>query len=221
MRYQFSIALGNPNSPRFAEIVKLTGVPLEQVALAMAGEFRRVDASEALIRLDLIASELGDLAGLSATTRAQSLVEFLDCRVGFTARPDRDPDALMLDRVIEERAGHPLALAIIHAAVARRCGVQLFPVGCGSKLVLADRGEERTVIIDPVPGGRRLEGELGWVCPHVVAKMLLDATAIRHRERGDIARAIRAAELRLQLPLDPRARERHELELRRLRATLN
>ena len=77
------------------------------------------------------------------------------------------------------------------------------------------------MIVDPVPGGRRLDGELGWVCPHVVAKMLLDAIATRHRERGDIARATRAAELRLQLPLDPRAGDRHGLELRRLRATLN
>lgn len=187
----------------------------------MAGELRRVDAARATARLDVLANELGDISGLPATIRAQRLVEFLDMRVRLTARPDRDPEALMLDRVIEERAGHPLALAAIYTAVARRCGVQLYPVRCGSMLVLADRGEERTLIIDPVPGGRRLDGELGWVCPHVVAKLLLDAIASRHRERGDIARAIRAAELRLELPLDPRARERDELELRQLRARLN
>jgi len=127
----------------------------------------------------------------------------------------------MLDRVVDERAGHPYALAVLHAAVARRCGVQLYPVGCGSKLLLADRGEARTLIIDPVPGGRRLDGELGWLCPHVVAKLLLDAIATRYLERGDIARAIRAGELRLKLPLDPRSRERQHLELKQLKARLN
>lgn len=67
-----------------------------------------------------------------------------------------------------------------------------------------------------------MAGRLGWICPHVVALMLIDALAGLYDERGDIPRGIRTAVLRLKLPLDPSARERHEIQLRRgARAKLN
>jgi regulator of sirC expression with transglutaminase-like and TPR domain len=199
----------------------MTGVPLESVALAMAAEFRPVESGRTEARLDLIAAELGCLSGLPVEERARAMLAFLDERVGLRARTDRDPEALMLDRAIDERCGHPYALALIHAAVGRRCGLELFPVLAGRALLLADRGGDRTVVIDPLPGGRTLSCNPGWICPHVVAVMLLDAVGSRYLERGDIARAIRAGELRLELPLDSEARQRHEHELRGLRAHLN
>lgn len=187
----------------------------------MAAEFRHVDVAEATARLDILGAELGDLTHLPPAGRAQRLVGFLDGQVGLRMRPERDPEGLMLDRVLADRSGHPLALAVLHVAIARRSGLELFPVACGDLLLLADRSGDRPVVIDPVPGGRRLDRELGWVCPHVVAKMLLDAIGSLHLERGDLPRAIRAAELRLKLPLDPRTRERHLTALRGLHARLN
>jgi regulator of sirC expression with transglutaminase-like and TPR domain len=127
----------------------------------------------------------------------------------------------MLDRVVDRRSGHPYALAVVYAAIGARCGIDLYAVGAGPDLLLADRGARRTVLVDPVPGGRKLGGDPRWLCPHLVALLLVEELGARFGERGDLTRAIRAAELRLQLPLDPRARERHELELRSLRARLN
>jgi regulator of sirC expression with transglutaminase-like and TPR domain len=187
----------------------------------MAAEFRHVEAGRALARLDLIAAEVGDLGDARPVLRSRRLIEVLDEQVGFEAAADRDPERLMLDRVLEERVGHPYALAIVYAAVAARAGLKLYPVAAGSSLLLGDRDGDRTIIVDPVPGGRPLDERLGWVCPHVVAKIVLDSVGQRYAERGDIARAIRAAELRLKLPLDPSSRTEHELQLDALRARLN
>jgi len=199
----------------------MTGVPLETVALSMTAELRPVEEGATEVAFDEIASELGDLTWLPDTARARTLLNHIDEQVGMRARTDRDPEALMLDRTVDERRGHPLTLALVHASVGRRCGLDLYPVLAGNALLLADRGAERTVIIDPLPGGRRLSGHPHWICPHVVAVMLLDAIGARYLERGDVARAIRIGEMRLELPLDARARERHRHDLRALRALLN
>lgn len=219
--YQSRIALGNPNSPRFTEVARLTGVSLEQVALAIAGELRPVAAERTRTRLDLIAAELGDLSHLPPATRANALVVHLEERMGLRSRLDRSPDALMLDRVVEHRAGHPYALAIVHAAVGLRCGLEMFPVLAGSALLVGDRGADHTVLIDPVPGGRPPRANPAWVCPHVVARLLLGAIGERYEERGDIVRAIRTAELAELLPLHGARRADDEAVLRGLRAKLN
>lgn len=215
------MTLGNPNSPRFAEIAQLTGVSLEQVALAISGELHPTATENALTSLDLIASELGDLSHLPPATRANALVAHLEGRLRLRSRLDRDPEALMLDRVIAERCGHPYALAIIHSAVGNRCGLQAFPVLAGNALLIGDREDGQTVLIDPVPGGRPPRGKPSWVCPHVVARLLLGAIGERYEERGDIARAIRTAELTELLPLHGAKRADDETVLRGLRAKLN
>lgn len=127
----------------------------------------------------------------------------------------------MLDDVLALRGGHPLALAIVYAAVAARTGVDLYPVGDERVILLGDPEAQPPLAIDPAPGGHRLPAEMRWLCPHLVALRLLDAIGIRFMNRGDLTGAIRAAELRLLLPLHPRLRKSHVLALRKLQARLN
>ena len=54
-----------------------------------------------------------------------------------------------------------------------------------------------------------------------MADTLLDEVELRCERAGDLARAIRAAELRCALPFDEDASERAALALRRMRARLN
>jgi len=68
---------------------------------------------------------------------------------------------------------------------------------------------------------RRLAHEPEWRCGHQVAYTLLDEVELRCERAGDLARAIRAAELRCALPFDEEASERATVRLRRLRARLN
>jgi hypothetical protein len=207
--------------PSFAELARDEEAPLEDIALEIAAEFTPVAAGAARLDLDRLASGTRYIAELDPTERARLFVEVLARGDGFTSDGDRDPSSLMLDRVLERRVGHPLALAVVYAAVARRAGFELHPIGNESVCMLGDPQADPPVAIDPVPQGRPLPRPARWLCPHLVALMLINAIGTRYMGRGDLGPAIRAAELRLLLPLSREARERHRQELASLRALLN
>lgn len=211
----------NLNPPRLDNLVRMTGVPLEEVALSIASEFGPIQAERARAEVARLAAELGPVDGLDPQERAQRLIELLGGERGFEVPVPGDPADLLFDRVVLTRRGHPAALAVVYAAVARRAGFGLHPVGNERVLMLGDQSAEPALALDPVPGGRRPPRQMHWMCPHVVAAVMLRVLATRWRERGDLRRAMRALELRLLLPLAPAVRRRHERELVALRATLN
>ncbi len=87
-------------------------------------------------------------------------------------------------------------------------------------------GATPPVLLDPFSGGRIVTAEVKarhvrpWG-PHETALRMLNNLVAGYRVRGDLARAIRAAELRLVLPLGERVRRNAELELRGLLSNLN
>ena len=96
--------------------------PLADLLLALAAEFRDVDAAAADARLDELALPLFGLAGGDLRAAAARLATLLDTDPGFDA--DRASVAgLWLDSVLEARAGHPLVLAALTAEVGRRAGL--------------------------------------------------------------------------------------------------
>ena len=209
------------SAPRLESLVRLTGVPLEEIALAIAGELGSVHAERARAQLDLLASGFDRRALADPEQRAAELLDLLGTRAGFSVEGDLQPASLMLDVVLEFRAGHPLALAIVFAAVARRAGFELYPVGDRRVLLLGDPRPEPAIAIDPVPGGRRPPAQMHWLCPHLVALRLLETLRGRYVNRGDLPRAIRASELAELLPLNAATRERNAIALAALRARLN
>jgi Transglutaminase-like superfamily len=169
--------------------------------------------------LDRLAAHADGIAKLEPMQRAQALVDLLAKRERFACDRERDPSSLLLDRVVEGRRGHPLALAVVYAAVARRAGVELNPIE--SVCMLGNPSADPPLAIDPAPRSRPPPRPARWLCPHIVALMLINAIGTRYLMRGDLARAIRAAELRLRLPLAGDARDRHAKDLASLRALLN
>ena len=203
------------------DLAAMTAAPLEDVALAIAAEFRTVDLEGAHANLDRLAEGMEGLAARPPEDRAQRLLHGLVERHGLGATTCGCPDGLMLDQVLDLRRGHPLALCIVHVAVARRAGFELHVAGSDEVVVVGDPCSRPALLIDPVPGGRRLPDDLHWLCPHVVGSRLLTHLVARFSARGAIADAIRAAELRLLFPLAAKTRDRHEIELRAIRARLN
>ena len=203
------------------DLADMTAAPLEDVALAIAAEFRTVDLVGARANLDRLAEGLGDLCIRPPEQRAQALLEGLLEERGLTSATCGCPDALMLDQVLDLRRGHPLALSIVHVAVARRLGFELHVAGSGDVVMVGDPGCRPPLLIDPVPGGRRIPESLHWLCPHVVGSMMLTLLIERFAARGALAEAIRAAEPRQVLPLAADNRRRHGVELRALQARLN
>lgn len=207
--------------PRLSDLARLTGAPLDEIALAIAAEFKPVNRDRARARLDLLAESLDPGLLGDPSHRADELVDRLARRAGFEVEREHRPRALMLDEVLADRAGHPLALAVVYAGVARRAGFELYPVGDSDVVLLGDPHSDPPIAIDPVPGGRELPERMRWLCSHLVALRLLDAIGGRFLRRGDLAAGIRAAELRLALPLNAELRAKHEYALAALRARLN
>jgi len=90
---------------------------------------------------------------------AAVLGEYLGGEVGFAgARDDyHHPDNVYLHRALERRAGMPLTLCAIYAAVARRAGVEVGLLPLPGHVLLSVREGRGRRILDPFAGGLEVE----------------------------------------------------------------
>ena len=142
--------LGATEPGAFDRLLSDTCCPAPAEALlAIAAEFRAVDGARASFRLDEHARSLFAVAakgdpGDSARGLAALLTDRLRLR-----RDESSLEGLWIDRMLERRAGHPLALAVIAAEIGRRAGLKvgICSTACGW---YAGIGEpERLWLIDP------------------------------------------------------------------------
>lgn len=216
--------------PSFADLAAVPDPPLDALALALAAEFREVDAAAAFARLDALGERLSER--LEATPpvpaeEARVTAAVLGGEEAFVG-DDEDydhPDNSMLDLVLERRRGLPILLSVVYVEVARRAGIALAGVGLPGHYVVGHFGEVPPLLLDPFDGGARLNPstalDLRAWGPHETALRMLNNLVGSYRRRADLARAIRAAELRLELPLDDSATAAYGAELRSLQASLN
>src|SRR3954454_21023221 len=217
--------------PRFADLAASADATLDLLALALAAAFRPVDAARALTTLDALGQEVANvLHGAARTPPAEALAvsHVLGTRHGFggdTEQYDR-PENSMLDRVLERRRGLPILLSIVYVEVARRADVPLAGVGLPGHYVVGHFGAAEPLLLDPFAGGVRITPDVPaalvrpWT-PHETAMRMLNNLVPAFRRRGDLAGALRAAELRLALPAGAGEHDAVRAELARLRANLN
>ena len=142
----------------FAEIAGDPGAGLDVLALALAGEFRDVDASGAIASLDALGVVLSRAVAQTSETPDAVVIacrQVLGDANGFhgdQARYD-DPDNSMLDLVLTRRRGLPILLSVVYVEVARRAGVELAGVGLPGHFVVGHFGADPPVLLDPFAGG--------------------------------------------------------------------
>jgi regulator of sirC expression with transglutaminase-like and TPR domain len=215
----------------FTELAAAPDPSLDRLALALAAEFRAVDERAALAQLDVLGAELRDAAAAApAGPEAQTGVcaAVLGSDHGFRGDEERydHPDNSMLDVVLARRRGLPILLSVVYVEVARRAGIPLAGVGLAGHFVVGHFGADPPLLIDPFAGGRPVEerAPVGavrpWTATEIALRMLNNLVA-SYRRRGDLAAAIRAADLRLALPSEPPLRDAVQAEARALRARLN
>ncbi len=221
-----------PALPAFLELAADADPPLDLLALALAAEFRGVEADAAVAKLDALASELVDaLAAEPETPEAQAaaVVAVLGSRHGFTGDTERydHPANSMLDVVLERHRGLPILLSVVYVEVARRAGVPLAGVGLPGHFVVGHFGGEPPLLLDPFAGGAPV-GDPAEARPlvrpwtaHETAMRILNNLVATFRRRNDVVAAIHAGRLRLALPAEPGRREALEIELRGLESALN
>ncbi len=220
--------MGVPIEP-YDSLASNASAAIDELALALAAEFRDVDADAALSLIDALGDEVADVCAALDGDEAgiDALREVLGVRHGF--RGDRErydhPGNSMLDLVLERRRGLPIALSVLYVATAQRAGIDLHGVGLPGHYVVRDLGTVPPVLIDPFAGGVRLEvapstNMRPWSAQQTALRMLNNLVA-SYTRRSDIANAIRAAEMRLVLASSPAQTRALRLEWLSLRARLN
>lgn len=219
-------------APDFKTLARHPEPSLDELALAIAAEFRDVDADGALAELDRLGSELSDAVdGRAPAEQAEACRLLLAEQCGFTG--DRDeydhPHNSMLDLVLERRRGLPILLSVVYVETARRAGFELGGVGLPGHYVVGHFGARPPLLLDPFSGGVSVTDVAPEIAeiyvrpwsPHETALRILNNLISAYSARADFARAMRAAELRLMLPLDESARTALAAELRSLQARFN
>jgi regulator of sirC expression with transglutaminase-like and TPR domain len=220
-----------PDLLPFAELAATPEAALDLLALALAAEFRDVDASGAIERLDALGAELSsDVAVTSGAPEPQALAcgQLLGVTHRFSGdREDYDnPDNSMLDLVLERRRGLPILLSVVYVEVARRAEIPLAGVGVPGHFVVGHFGADPPLLLDPFDGGGAIKAYVAdsdvrpWGA-HEIAMRMLNNLVLAYQRRGDIGSAMRAASMRLALPAESAQRSILETELRAMQARLN
>ena len=213
----------------FAALAATPAVRLDHLVLAMGAELSDdVEADWALAELDRLGAELAPLAGGGAEAEAEACRQLLGERHGFEGDDEDydDPDNSMLDLVLARRVGLPILLSTVYIEVARRAGIALDGVGLAGHFVVGHFGSDPPLLFDPYGRGQALRSGVDpaqvrrWG-PQEMTLRMLNNLAGSYERRGDVGRAIRAAELRLLLPLSASLRADLEVSLKSVRARLN
>jgi regulator of sirC expression with transglutaminase-like and TPR domain len=217
--------------PTFAELAAAPDATTDLLALAMAAEFREVDVATALASLDTLGADVAAAAQRTAASPvevAAACTEVLGRVHGFEGDREHydDPRNSMLDIVLERRRGLPILLSVVYIEAARRAGIALSGVGLPGHFVVGHFGADAPMLLDPFDGGREISaaaaiGALRPWLPDEIAMRMLNNLVSSYAKRGDLAHAIRAAELRLLLPAPDALRSTLATELRTLQARLN
>jgi regulator of sirC expression with transglutaminase-like and TPR domain len=217
--------------PTFAELAAAPDATIDLLALALAAEFRTVDTRGAIATLDALGAELARAAERTTGAPhelARVCAQLLGVTHGFAGdrRHYDDPQNSMLDLVLSRRRGLPILLSVVYVEVARRAGIALVGVGLPGHFVVGQFDTDPPLLLDPFAGGQAVEAEVTrtdvrpWRADEIAMRMLNNLVVSYHR-RGDLAAAIRAADMRLSLPAPESLRESLLAELRALRARLN
>ena len=215
----------------FAVVARDPDVTLDVLALALAAEFRDVDAAGAMARLDVLGAKLSRAAEqTNGTPEAHALAcgRIIGAAHGFVGDREHydDPGNSMLDLVLTRRRGLPILLSVVYVEVARRAGIKIAGVGLPDHFIVGHFGTNPPVLLDPFAGGSRVQTDAApelvrpWRA-HEVAMRILNNLVLAYDRRGDVGAAIRAARLRLALPAEASHRDMLHAQLRAIQARLN
>jgi regulator of sirC expression with transglutaminase-like and TPR domain len=217
--------------PSFADLASDPEPAMDVLALAVAAEFRTVDARATIAMLDVLGVDLSrTVSSTSGRPRELALAcgQLLGREQGFAGDRERydDPDNSMLDVVLARRRGLPILLSVVYIEVARRADIPLAGVGLPGHFVVGHFGCDPPVLLDPFSGGARIDarasgGSIRPWHPHEIAARMLNNLVASYQRRGDLTLAIRAAQMRLALPVEGPLRDTMNAELRALQARLN
>jgi regulator of sirC expression with transglutaminase-like and TPR domain len=214
---------------QFSVLAEAPDPPLDALALALAAEFGPVDDAAAYARLDAwgreIAAALGDRPRAPHRDAAACRHVLAEAHGLEGNRSDYgDPVNSMLDRVIARGRGLPITLSVVYIEAGRRGGVELAGVGLPGHFVVGHFHTVPPLLLDPFNGGAIIRDQVELARPwsaHEIALRMLNNLLRSYAERGDLRRALRACDMRLELPATAELHDLHRSERASLLARLN
>jgi regulator of sirC expression with transglutaminase-like and TPR domain len=136
-------------------------IRLDCAALHIARDYSPyINLPHYLAQLDELAAQVaGERPGLSAPLRYEALRRVLVEQAGFTGVAEADyyePHNSLLNRVLDQRAGIPISLAVVWIEVGRRLKWPVSGVGFPGHFLIRIDDPERFVVADPFHDGRTL-----------------------------------------------------------------
>jgi hypothetical protein len=194
--------VGTTGPGAFERLVAGACPPGGELLLAIAAEFRPVASGTVSYRLDELARSLFGVAGGGEPRDiAHRLAGVMTEEQGFSS-DESSVDGLLLDAVLERRAGHPLVLSVVAAEAGRRAGVAVGVCSTPNGWYAGLGGGEQLWLIDPAIDSRPTPtGPVRRHCGHELAFAALTGLYARFVRDGDEAGAERAAKLRSRLPV--------------------
>lgn len=122
-----------------------------------------IDVTAVLGKMHAIVERVGERIGESSTL-GDILFTLNDClfnELAFACEPQADlnPRLTLLHRVVQQRRGEPLALAILYLTVGRSLGLSLHACLFPGRILVAYRDEVGELLLDPASGGIQLQDE--------------------------------------------------------------
>lgn len=176
----------------FTSVARQARPQLDELLLALAAQFRRVDTRAALERLDDYSRYLFGLCGIHADGQAGCVSHALRHDIGMQTAVGDDPEHMMLDRVLERRCGHPLLLASVAVELVRRAGASAAVCSAPARWFVAFGQVPQIVLVELGAGTDGLPASEGVRC-HCAHEIAFGAlTALQHAYSAR-ARACEAA----------------------------
>lgn len=136
------------NLSRFRQLLVNTPVPLDLAALTFSGhcQGRTLDFDGELSKLDNLAEQV-------STRTLRGVVECLFDDLGFAGDGVEyfSPENSYLDKVIENKRGIPISLAVLVIEVARRCSVRALGIGMPGHFLVQEY-EDPNNFVNPFKG---------------------------------------------------------------------
>lgn len=195
---------------------------LAPLLIAASAEFNEVDEARARVQLDSDAAHIWKATDGAGGNGTEAILELIRRR---NYRPSRKltPEDAMLDSVLERGVGYPGMISAICAEAGIRAGLDVSCVSSpGNDLLLLIRHPDGSAeIVDPCGKVEEIGSAPRRRCSHEVTFIVLSELSRLFCLTGDIPAAMKAAQMRAELPLGASARERIAFELGALRAMLN
>lgn len=196
-----------------------------ELALSLAAAFGDVDVEAVDGRLTALATRLPVTTAGDPLAQLRALALLARDPCFPAAGHGANPGELLLDRALADGVADPLVRALLAIEVARRHGLEVGLVSNGDEHCVAHRRLDQPLLVRAADAqlvdAHLLRAPLSWNCSHEACGLLLDGLEERWLRHGRIREAIRAAELRLHLPLAKTEAGAAHMRLARIRANLN